>query len=84
MPAGMAPIEAADTVLRMVIRRLPLAFPGLRACRFLGKFTAEGDLGIDIGPMAALPDLKEVHVLAGRGRVRGAERLPSTTAVFCE
>ncbi|MFJ9547044.1 NACHT domain-containing protein [Streptomyces erythrochromogenes] len=91
MPAGMTlpgvtgltlDGGCGERVLRMVIRRLPLAFPGLGECRFLGKFTAEGDLGIDIGPLAGLPDLKEIHVLAGRGRVRGAERLPPSTGVF--
>ncbi|MFC9813288.1 NACHT domain-containing protein [Streptomyces virginiae] len=91
MPAGMTlpgvnsltlDGTCGEKVLRMVIRRLPLAFPGLGECRFPGKFTPEGDTGIDIGPLGGLPGLKEVQILASRDRVRGAELLPPSARVF--
>ncbi|MFJ9592678.1 NACHT domain-containing protein [Streptomyces virginiae] len=91
MPAGMTlpgvnsltlDGTCGEKVLRMVIRRLPLAFPGLAECRFPGKFTPDGDTGIDIGPLGGLPGLKEVQILASRHRVRGAELLPPSARVF--
>ncbi|MEC4575733.1 hypothetical protein L8C58_31875 [Streptomyces sp. CMAA1738] len=91
MPAGMTlpgvnsltlDGTCGEKVLRMVIRRLPLAFPGLGECRLPGRFTPEGDTGIDIGPLGGLPGLKEVQILASRDRVRGAELLPPSARVF--
>ncbi|WP_185558058.1 hypothetical protein [Streptomyces sp. INR7] len=91
MPAGMTlpgvnsltlDGTCGEKVLRMVIRRLPLAFPGLGECRLPGRFTQEGDTGIDIGPLGGLPGLKEVQILASRDRVRGAELLPPSARVF--
>ncbi|MFE5624158.1 hypothetical protein ACFQ8S_19000 [Streptomyces virginiae] len=91
MPAGMTlpgvnsltlDGTCGEKVLRMVIRRLPLAFPGLAECRFPGKFTPDGDTGIDIGPLGGLPGLKEVQILASRHRVRGADLLPPSARVF--
>ncbi|WP_405422491.1 NACHT domain-containing protein [Streptomyces erythrochromogenes] len=91
MPAGMTlpgvnsltlDGTCGERVLRMVIRRLPLAFPGLGECRFPGRFTPEGDTGIDIGPLGGLPGLKEVQIFASRDRVRGAELLPPSARVF--
>lgn len=91
MPAGMTlpgvhsltlDGTCGEKVLRMVIRRLPLAFPGLGECRLPGKYKPEGDTGIDIGPLGALPGLKEIQLLASRDRVRGVELLPSSTRVF--
>ncbi|MFF9052395.1 NACHT domain-containing protein [Streptomyces erythrochromogenes] len=92
MPAGMTlpgvysltlDGTCGERVLRMVIRRLPLAFPGLGECRFPGKFTPEGDTGIDIGPLGGLPGLKEIQILASRDRVRGVELLtPSARVSF--
>ncbi|THA85253.1 NACHT domain-containing protein [Streptomyces sp. A0592] len=91
MPAGMTlpgvnsltlDGTCGEKVLRMVIRRLPLAFPGLGECRFPGKFTAEGDTGIDIGPLGGLPGLKEIQIPASRDRVRGAELLPPSVRLY--
>lgn len=64
-----------ERVLQAALRRLPEAFPDLRSCQFAGATPGEG---IDIAPLAALPQLRTVYVDGGRDRVRGAELLPSS------
>ncbi|MFD5795059.1 ATP-binding protein, partial [Streptomyces diastatochromogenes] len=62
-----------ERTLQAAVHRLPRAFPALTECSLTGDMSAEGD--IDIAPLADLPGLRFVYVVAGLDRVRGAAKL---------
>ncbi|MGW0752547.1 NACHT domain-containing protein [Streptomyces sp. NPDC002587] len=74
--------NGGERAVQAAVRRLPHAFTGLRECRLIGDFTAEGD--IDVAPLAALPRLCTVHIRVGGDRIRGAELLPPSVRLQCE
>ncbi|MFB7248242.1 ATP-binding protein [Streptomyces populi] len=65
-----------ERVVQAAVHRLPLAFPRLEYCEFVGDMRAEGD--IDLTPLAALADLKDLYIAVSHDRVRGAEALSAS------
>lgn len=74
--------DGTEGVVQAAVRRLPAAFPRLHQVTLVGDVTT-GD-GIDIAPLAELPELEQVHIEGDRDRVRGAELLPPSVEVHYE